>query len=508
MPDWLHARTRATPHKLAVLCDGRSVSYVELDRLADGLAAGLISRGVQPGERVATRLPNSIEYIALIHAVARVSAVLVPLNTRLTEQEIGYQTGLTEPVLGIGDWGVGSGDWRLATGDWQPPTATLSELTQSPSHPVLPSSLLPFLPSPHPQSIIFTSGTTGQPKGAVLTFDNHLWSANASAYRIGIDVNDHWLSCLPLYHVGGLAVVFRSCLYGTAIVLHERFDVDAFNASLDADSVTLTSLVPTMLHRLLQSRKGGWPARLRLILLGGAAATPEQLAAAWEAGVPVAPTYGLTEASSQVATALPADAQRKPGTVGKPLLFAEVRIAGESEPDRQGGSLVGESEPDRQGGSLPPGEIGEVLVRGPQVMTGYYRNPEATARTIRDGWLHTGDLGYVDDEGDLFLVQRRSDLIVTGGENVYPAEVEAVLRQHPAVAEACVVGVPDAEWGQRVAAAVQLRPDAVVGESSLLAFCRERLAGYKVPRLLRFVEELPQTASGKIERRRVVEMLG
>jgi o-succinylbenzoate---CoA ligase len=147
-------------------------------------------------------------------------------------------------------------------------------------------------------------------------------------------------------------------------------------------------------------------------------------------------------------------------------------------------------------------------MRGPQVMAGYYRNPDATARAVREGWLHTGDLGYVDDEGDLFLVQRRSDLIVTGGENVYPAEVEAVLRAHPAVAEACVVGVSDAEWGQRVAAAVQLAPGEAVEAMALLAFCRERLAGYKVPRQMRFVAELPQTASGKIERRRVGEMMG
>ncbi len=488
MPDWLRARSRATPDKLAVLCDGRSVSYTELDRLADGLAAGLIASGVQPGDRVAARLPSSIEYVALIHAVARVGGVLVPLNTRLTSAELVVQIELTKPVLLVADDGRQTADG----GRWT--AVTPSELTQSPSHPVTLSSRPPFLPS-SAQSIIFTSGTTGQPKGAVLTFNNHLQSANASAYRIGIDVNDRWLSCLPLYHVGGLAVVFRSCLYGTAIVLHERFDVDAFNASLDADSATLTSLVPTMLHRLLQSRKDRWPASLRLILLGGAAATAELLAAAWDAGAPVAPTYGLTEASSQVATALPADARRKPGSVGKPLLFTEVRI-------------VNNSAPDRQGGSLPPGEIGEVLVRGPQVMAGYYRNPDATARTVRDGWLHTGDLGYVDEEGDLFLVQRRNDLIVSGGENVYPAEVETVLRSHPAVAEACVVGVADAEWGQRVAAAVQLRPGGVVEEGELLAFCRARLAGYKVPRQVRFVVELPQTASGKIERRRVGEMLG
>jgi len=245
-----------------------------------------------------------------------------------------------------------------------------------------------------------------------------------------------------------------------------------------------------MLHRLLQSRAKPWPASLRLVLLGGAAATPELLAAAWEASVPVAPTYGLTEASSQVATALPADARRKPGSVGKPLFLTDVRIVDDS------------------GHELPAGEIGEVLVRGPQVMAGYYHNPDATARTLRNGWLHTGDLGSLDDESDLFLVQRRSDLIVTGGENVYPAEVEAVLRAHPAVMEACVVGVADGEWGQRVAAAVQLQPDAWADETALLTFCRERLAGYKIPRQVRFVEELPQTASGKIERRRVAEMLG
>ena len=494
--DWLRARTRATPFKLAVLEDGRTVSYAELDRLADSIAAGLVARGVQPGDRVAARLSNSIEYIALIHAVARIGAILVPLNTRLTDAEVAYQIGLTEPKIEISDWRleIGAEDGRRTADDGRTTNVSLAELTQSPNLPISQSPNLLISQSPNPpistpQSIIFTSGTTGQPKGAVLTFDNHLSSANASAYRIGIDVNDRWLSCLPLYHVGGLAVVFRSCLYGTAIVLHKRFDVDAFHASLGRDAVTLTSVVPTMLHRLLQSRGAPWPESLRLVLLGGAAATPELLAAAWDAGLPVAPTYGLTEASSQVATALPGDAQPKPGTVGKPLFGAEVRIV------------------DNEGRELPAGEIGEVTVRGPQVMAGYYRNEAATAQTIRDGWLYTGDLGYTDADGDLFLVQRRSDLIVSGGENVYPAEVEAVLRVHPAVAEACVVGVPDAEWGQRVAAAVQLRPGAALEESALLAFCRERLAGYKVPRQVRFVAELPQTASGKIERRRVVEML-
>ncbi len=487
MRDWLRARTRATPHKLAVLCEGRAVSYAELDRLADGLAAGLIRRGVQPGDRVAVKLPNSIEYVALIHAVARIGAVLVPLNTRLTEQELTVQIDLTTPRLIITD-----------PVSIRPETAPVYSTygvpdPQSPNLPIsqspIPNLPISQSPIPNPQSIIFTSGTSGTPKGAVLTFDNHLWSANSSAMRLGVDVDDRWLSCLPLYHVGGQAVVFRSCLYGTAILLHSRFDVDAFNAALDADAPTLTSLVPTMLHRLLQSRSQPWPESLRLVLLGGAAATPELLDAARAANVPVATTYGLTEAASQVATALPGDVLRKPGSVGKPLMFTQVEIA------------------DEQGVRLLAGEIGEMLVRGPQVMAGYFENPEATARALQGGWLHTGDLGYVDADGDLFLVQRRSDLIVSGGENIYPAQIEAVLRRHPAVAEACVVGIPDPEWGQRVAGAVELRPGAAATIEELLAFCRAELAGYKVPRWLLILDALPQTSSGKIERSAVAETM-
>jgi O-succinylbenzoic acid--CoA ligase len=322
----------------------------------------------------------------------------------------------------------------------------------------------------------------------VLTFANHFWSATASSYRLGLSPEERWLSCLPLYHVGGLAVVFRSCLYGTAIVLHERFDLGAFNTSLERDQITLTSLVPTMLHRLLAMRKGqAWPASLRHILLGGAAATPELLAAAQASSAPVATTYGLTEAASQVATLCPADVVRKPGSVGRPLMFTNVRIV------------------DETGATLRPGEKGEIVVTGPTVMSGYYKNPAATAKTIRNGDLFTGDIGYLDDEGDLWLVQRRNDIIISGGENIYPAEVEAVLRQHPAVAAVAVVGVPNAEWGQVVAALVECHPHKQVTAAELLAFSRQQLAGYKQPRLLAFTDALPQTASGKIERRTVIE---
>ncbi|MCB8987976.1 MAG: AMP-binding protein [Ardenticatenaceae bacterium] len=263
-------------------------------------------------------------------------------------------------------------------------------------------------------------------------------SAQASAERLGVQADDLWLSVLPLYHVGGLAVVWRSCLVGTAVDLHARFDLDAINEALDTKPITLISLVPTMLHRLLQARQT-WPDTLRLVLLGGAAAPPDLLQQAQAVHLPVATTYGLTEAASQVATMLPQAVTRKPGSVGKPLHGTTLDIV------------------DEHGRSLPPHTIGEIVVSGPTVMAGYFisdfglgiseeglQNPKSEIRN-----LHTGDMGYLDEDGDLWVVQRRSDLIVSGGENVYPAEVEAVLRSHTAVANACVVGLPDPEWGRK-----------------------------------------------------------
>ena len=507
--DWLRWRAVATPGKLAILHEGRLVSYAELERLADGMAVGLTARGLQPGDRVAMQVDSSVEAIALIHAVARVGAVLVPLNTRLTAAERGRQLSLVEPALLVVDREPVAAEVGSVSQEPQSTTLAVPALMSEPPEIVTLTGLAPDEASigrnaperwPEPsllaevqaQSIIFTSGTTGTPKGVQLSFDNHFWSATASSYRLGVETNDRWLSCLPLYHVGGLAVVFRSCLYGTAIVLQRGFELEPFQRCLREDRVTLTSLVPTMLLRLLHSSPVTvWPESLRMVLLGGAAAAPELLNAAREADVPVAATYGLTEAASQVATALPADVQRKPDSVGRPLLFTELRIA------------------DADGNALPSGQIGEILVRGPQVMAAYYGNPAATDSALREGWLHTGDMGSLDADGDLIVVQRRADMIVSGGENIYPAEVEAALREHPAVADVCVVGLPDAEWGQRCAAAVRLRGGKTLSSEALLAFSRARLAGYKQPsaKLIRFVDALPQTASGKIARQAVERLL-
>lgn len=502
--DWLTERARQTPQKLALVIEGRRWTYGELDTAVAHLAAHLHHQGIRPGNLIAALLPNSFAYVCLIHALPRLGAILVPLNTRLTPAELQWQidhVGARWLVTDEENWSIVNIQLLIVNEE----TIATTKPLKIDHWPLSIDNL---------QAIIFTSGTSGRPKGAMLTYANHYHSALASAERLGVQEEDLWLSVLPLYHVGGLAVIFRSCLYGTAVSLHPRFDLDAINHDLDANPITLISLVPTMLRRLLQSRTH-WPATLRLILLGGAAA-PEELIAQANA-LPrrplsihnsqftvhsslfplVAPTYGLTEAASQVSTALPGEAARKPGTAGKPLRGITVKIL------------------DEQGNELPPGAYGEIVVSGPTVMAGYFNQKQETENKKREASgarssigngqssIRTGDIGYLDTEGDLFVVQRRSDLIVSGGENVYPAEVEAALKRHPVVAEACVVGVPDTEWGQRVAAMIVTQGEITAVD--LLTFLRQQLAGYKVPRQILFVAELPLTASGKIARQQVLE---
>jgi O-succinylbenzoic acid--CoA ligase len=293
-----------------------------------------------------------------------------------------------------------------------------------------------------------------------------------------------------LYHVGGLAVILRSCLYGTAVVLHDRFDEQAISNSLDSQAITLISLVPTMALRLLDFRGDRpWPSSLRHLLLGGAAAPPNLFKRCQDLDIPISATYGLTEAASQVATMLPQQIRSKPGSAGKPLLFTSVDIVNDQDQ------------------RLPAGSVGEIRVSGPTVMAGYYQDEQATEEILRDGHLYTGDIGYLDDEGDLWLVQRRSDIIISGGENVYPSEVENVLLQHPSVVAVCVVGISDPQWGQRVAAMVIQNCSKSLTKNELLEFGRKNLAGYKLPRVLHFVDQLPLTASGKIHRQLVAEQL-
>ncbi|MEM8860919.1 MAG: o-succinylbenzoate--CoA ligase [Chloroflexota bacterium] len=486
--DWLHWRALASPKQVALYVGDAQWTYGELDSLVNQMANWFLAQDLPQNRRVGILMQNSPEYVLLIYAAARLSLMLVTLNTRLTSAEIEWQIEFTECALVLVD--IQNKDKvfdKIAI-----TVPTVSRFAQLEIQNYLQPESFKNLGANSLQAIVFTSGTTGRPKAVPITFDQHFHSAMGSAYRLGVQGNDVWLSVLPLYHVGGMAVIFRSTLYGTAIDLHPRFDLMEINHALDAKGVTMISVVPTMLYRMIESRER-WPESLRLILVGGAAASPELVAAAGSIATNEHPlistTYGMTESASQFVTQTPADTTKKPASVGKPLLFNQLKIV------------------DELGHEQPINEYGEIWVKGPVLMSGYLNNPKANAERFVDGWFCTGDIGMLDADGDLFVIQRRSDLIISGGENVYPAEVEAALRQHPAVKEACVVGVPNPEWGEIVSAMVELVPNNKLGEAELIAFARERLAAYKQPRRIVFAKQLPQTASGKIERKRVQEMM-
>jgi O-succinylbenzoic acid--CoA ligase len=308
---------------------------------------------------------------------------------------------------------------------------------------------------------VMTSGSTGTPDPVGLTYGNFLWSAVASAFNIGVDPEDRWLCCLPLSHISGLGIVMRSVIYGTTAVVQDGFDVDRVAESLERDEITVLSLVTTMLTRLLEA--GADLSGPRAVLVGGGPVPEDPLEEALGRGATVVQTYGLTETCSQVTTLAPTDARRKLGSAGRPLLTTHLRI-----------------------------QDGEILVQGPTVAPG---------RADADGWLHTGDLGRIDEEGFLYVEDRMDDMIVTGGENVVPAEVEKVLLRHPEVADAAVVGRDDPEWQQAVTAIVVLEDGSEVSPDELRRHCAESLAGFKVPKRVELAAALPRTPSGKLMRR-------
>nr|WP_254714818.1 AMP-binding protein [Natranaeroarchaeum aerophilus] len=481
------------------------LTYADLDALVDDLARRLSTLGVCPGTHVATLLNTGLPFITVVHALGRLGAVLVPLNVRLTGGElsghcerVGVETLLcdaeqVEQATAVAeeldiDLTIGRVDDEHGNGEsadtdpvrvWShDPADSLPRVERSPADRRL---------------VLFTSGTTGKPKAVPLTTGNLVASAVGSAFRLGVVPDDRWLCALPMYHMGGLAPVFRSTLYGTCVVLQSTFDAEYTPAVARTHEVTGLSLVPTMLARILDG-DADLPDSLRFVLLGGGRADPVLVERADSAGVPVCPTYGMTETASQIATARPAEAVAHEGTVGRPLLGTDVSIV------------------DEQGTPVEAGDVGEVVVSGPTVTPGYL-DDAVTERSFGPRGLHTGDLGYRDDGNRLWITGRRSDRIVTGGENVDPVEVREALCSHPAVADAAVVGLDDEEWGERVGALVVVsdgetaeleRPDS----EALRAYCRDRLAGYKLPRTIEFADALPRTPSGTVDRTAVQVRLG
>ena len=420
---WTLAAANRQPDRIAIETPERSMTYAELSRAAIARVGALGG-----SKRVAIALPPGEDFVIALHACLLAGAAAVPVDLRLSQSEqeqrrAGAELLIDTPLLG------------------------------SPGLVGQPAGIETSEEQTRPVAVMHTSGTTAAPKPVVLTGGNFLASALGSAVALGLDPDERWLCPMPLTHVGGLSIPIRSAIYATTAVLHGRFDTGAvLNELMDPRRrTTLVSLVPTMLARLLDAGLKD-PPTLRWALLGGGPIAPALLERAERAGVPVAPTYGMTEACSQIAT------------FGWPLPGVEVKVA----------------------------DDGEVLVRGPIVSGG---------ALSEDGWLHTSDEGRFDDRGRLEITGRKSDTIVSGGENVAPTEVEAVLLEHPAVADAAVHPRLDPEWGEAVVATVVLRDGLEVAPEDLRAHCATRLAGFKVPKTIAFAAELPRTQSGKLLRR-------
>ncbi|WP_327052147.1 o-succinylbenzoate--CoA ligase [Halomicrococcus gelatinilyticus] len=487
MRDWLAHRAAASPDATAIVAadDGTELTYADLDVRVAETAGRLAALGLREGDHLGVLMETRLASVRLVHAAMRLGCVLVPLNVRLARPELRSQVATADLAALVCEADTGA-DATAVAGDV--PVVSVDDGSVPSLDGQEPAAFEPGAwDRADPQVVLFTSGTTGDPKAVVLTMGNLLASATASAFRLGVLPEDRWHLCLSTYHMGGLAPVLRSTLYGTTVVVEEGFDPERTLAALDEHGATGVSLVPTMLKRLLAT--GELPDSLRFVLLGGAPARDELLAECERRGVPVYPTYGMTETASQVATASPAEAFDHDGTVGRPLLWTDVTVVDES------------------GDPLPPDEPGELVVSGPTVMAGYYDDPGETAAAFGEHGLHTGDVGYRDEAGRLWVLNRRSDRIVTGGENVDPGEVVATLRDHPDVAEAAVIGVEDEEWGERVAALVVPRGDAALSLADVRDHCDGRLAGYKHPRLLATAEQLPRTASGTVDRDAVRERL-
>ena len=442
--------------RTALSFEGRSISYAELERRSTVAASALRERGVGAGDRVAIGLPNSPAFVAAYFGTLRLGAVVVPLNVLLAPPEIEERIVASTPATLVDDELPPEGD------------------------PV--REVVPRAPG-DPAVVLFTSGTSGRPKGAILTHGGVRAAAANAADALALGADDVMLGAAPFSHVLGQSTgIVSTLLVGGAISVVQRFDAEQTLATMTRTGTTILLGVPTMCIALCQAASG--VARLppvRIAHVGGAA-VPEGVAQDFERtfGGEVVEGYGLTELSG-IATTFPVGRRRKPGSVGVPLGGTELAIR---DPDDQG--------------------VGEVMFRGPSVIPGYWNDPDATAAAIdADGWLATGDMGRVDDEGDLFLVDRKKELIIRGGYNVYPREVEEALYSHPGVLEAAVVGVPDETLGEEIAALVVRRPGSTLAVPELLEWCRERVAAYKYPRRIVFVDHLPKGPTGKILKRSI-----
>jgi long-chain acyl-CoA synthetase len=486
----LCASARRDPGRTALKLDENVLSYAALDDASARVAALLRERGVEPGDRVGLMLPNVPQFAAAYYGMHRAGAVVLPMNVLLKQREVAFLVSDSEAKVVLAWHEVAEEARRGAAG-----TAADCVVVAPGEFEQLLAGVdpLPEVARREPGDtavILYTSGTTGTPKGAELTHANLGRNAEVSRRLFGLDERSVILGSLPLFHAFAQTCTLNAgLLAGASVTLLPRFDAGKALEIVERDRVTVFMGVPTMYSALLNhpEREGFDASSLRVCVSGGASLPVELLHAFEEAfGCAILEGYGLSE-TSPLASFNHRDRVRKPGSIGTPVDGVEMKLV------------------DEDGGDVARGEVGEILIRGHNVMKGYWRRPEATAEAIStEGWFASGDLARMDEDGYFFIVDRKKDLIIRGGYNVYPREIEEVLYSHPAVREAAVVGVPHSELGEEVGAAVALKPGAEATADELREFVKEQIAAYKYPRLVWFVDELPKTATGKILKREVL----
>ncbi|MFF3571098.1 acyl-CoA synthetase [Nocardia jiangxiensis] len=484
---WPARRARMTPDAVAVIGAGRSITFAQLYRRVARVCGELRAAGVRAGDRIVYLGPNHPAYLELLFAAGALGAVFVPVNFRSAATEIDYI---------LGDCGARvlchTEPYRDVVGEL---TVEVRTICVAADEVLEDDALVPDEPIDleDPCIIMYTSGTTGRPKGAVLTHGNLTWNCLNVLVESDIAADEVALVSAPLFHAAALGMLCLPVLLkGGCVVLLEKFDPAVVFDALERHRVTRMFGVPAMYDALAALDR--WDtadlSSIRVLLCGGAPVPHNTIRRYLTRGLTFVQGYGMTEASPGALLLDPAHAQTKAGSAGVPSFFSDVRVV------------------DERGEPVADGERGEVIVSGPNVMSGYWNRPAETAEVLREGWFHSGDVATVDADGYVYIVDRMKDVIISGGENIYPAEVENVLTAHPAVASCAVIGVPDERWGEIGRAVVVLADGQEVDPQTLLTFARERLAGYKVPRSVHFVGELPRGGSGKVLKSVVRDLYG
>jgi len=500
--DWLTRRSYLHPEKEALVFGDLRLTYGEFSDRVNRLTHALMEKGFCKGDRLAIYSLNSNAFLEMVFACARLGVIVVPINFRFAALEIEFlikDSGARSLFADTSLFGVIQGivpglelKELIIAGDPVPEGAIPYEKLLE-GRPSSAPSTDETVGGEEPFSLMYTSGTTGRPKGAILTHRNLFWNALNTLHGFQLNAQTRFLISVPLFHAGGLNGGAVPTLYaGGTIVLEAFFNPEATLEQIRKERITFLGGVPIMFQMMLEiSGFDQVDTRSIKTAMTGAMPVPVPLIKAYQKkGISFQQSYGLTEATSSVCHLRHEDALRKTGSAGKPFLHVEVRIVKED------------------GEEVRPGEIGEIHVRGGNVMKGYWNRPEESAATLQDGWLRTGDMATVDEEGFVFIKDRKKDMIISGGENIYPAEVQFVLSEHPMVADVGVIGVQDPKWGESVRAVIVAAPGHEPTLEDILSFCEGRLARYKCPRSIVLVEELPKNALGKILHRELREQHG